>query len=140
MNQIRPPSIRAKTRLVSEFLTTSSNNMIQQHASDSDKKKHPHRLPLFQPLSLSTRGGYYGHLSFIIVLHLCLCYHISLMLSCSCLYEKYITCLLAYTPERSEGVSIKASKIVPSKKRLPFVPFLHQADIVPSKKSLETNQ
>ena len=38
----------------------------------------------------------YGHLSFIVILHLCTCYHISFILSCSCLYEKYITRLLAY--------------------------------------------
>ena len=42
----------------------------------------------------------YRHLSFIIILHLCLCYHISFMLSCSCLYEKYITRLLAYMASR----------------------------------------
>ena len=41
MNQIRPPSIRAKTHIVSRFLTTSSNNMIQQHASDIEKNKQP---------------------------------------------------------------------------------------------------
>ena len=77
-----PQTMPRNIRLVSGFLTTSSNI---------------HLALFFNHWVYLLEGGCYGHLSFTVILHLCLCYHVSFMLSCSCLYQNIITRLLAHS-------------------------------------------